>query len=110
MCFGLRSRVRGALYQNYNLFPKKSKSSVVPPPKERRFFRCPVKPGRKQGKIVKNASSADCMHINILMHDTDAKDTTVKALPKIIEHYRKLGYAFKGLTIDSYAPHHHVNN
>lgn len=44
------------------------------------------------------------------MHDTDAKDTTVKALPKIIEHYRKLGYAFKGLTIDSYAPHHHVNN
>ena len=61
-------------------------------------------------KLVAEATSSCAKHINILMHDTDAKDTTVKALPKIIEHYRKLGYAFKGLTIDSYAPHHHVNN
>lgn len=61
-------------------------------------------------KIVKNASSADCMHINILMHDTDAKDTTVEALPQIIEHYRQMGYSFKALTPASYAPHHHVNN
>ena len=61
-------------------------------------------------KLVAEATSSCAKHINILMHDTDAKDTTVKALPKIIEHYRKLGYAFKGLTIDSYAPQHHVNN
>lgn len=61
-------------------------------------------------KIIAAATSSNAKHINILMHDTDAKDTTVKALPKIIEHYRKLGYAFKGLTTDSYAPHHHVNN
>lgn len=61
-------------------------------------------------KIVKNASSADCMHINILMHDTDAKDTTVEALPQIIEHYRDMGYSFKALTTESYAPHHHINN
>ena len=61
-------------------------------------------------KLVAEATSSCAKHINILMHDTDAKDTTVKALPKIIEHYRKLGYAFNGLTIDYYAPHHHVNN
>lgn len=62
------------------------------------------------GKLIANATSSKAQHINILMHDTDAKDTTVEALPKIIEHYRKLGYHFKELTVDSYAPHHHVNN
>ena len=61
-------------------------------------------------KLVANATSGKGKHINILMHDTDAKDTTVKALPKIIEHYRAQGYVFKALTVDSYAPHHHVNN
>lgn len=61
-------------------------------------------------KIVKNAVSADSKHINILMHDTDAKNTTVEALPKIIEYYRKQGYSFKALTAESFAPHHHVNN
>lgn len=63
-----------------------------------------------EGKLVSEATSSSAKHINILMHDTDAKDTTVKALPKIIEHYRQQGYAFKELTKDSYAPHHHVNN
>ena len=46
-------RTRRAVYQNYNLFPEKSKSSVVPPPKERPFLRCPIKPGRKQGRNCK---------------------------------------------------------
>ena len=50
------------------------------------------------------------MHINILMHDTDAKNTTVEALPKIIEYYREKGYSFKALTTESFAPHHHINN
>ena len=61
-------------------------------------------------KLIGNATSSQAKHINILMHDTDAKDTTVEALPKIIEHYRKQGYAFRALTVDSYAPHHQVNN
>ena len=60
--------------------------------------------------LVKNATSCTSQHINILMHDTDAKDTTVKALPKIIEYYREKGYTFKAITVDSYAPHHNVNN
>lgn len=61
-------------------------------------------------KLVANATSSSAQHINILMHDTDAKNTTVEALPKIIEHYRKLGYSFRKLTQDSFAPHHHINN
>ena len=61
-------------------------------------------------KLVENATSCEAKHINILMHDTDAKDTTVEALPKIIEHYREQGYTFLPLTMDSYAPHHKVNN
>lgn len=61
-------------------------------------------------KLVKNATSCRSQHINILMHDTDAKDTTLEALPKIIEHYRKEGYTFKAITPDSYTAHHGVNN
>ena len=61
-------------------------------------------------QIVRNATSSDAQYINILMHDTDAKDTTVHALPQIIEYYRRQGYVFEGLETDSYAPHHHVNN
>lgn len=60
--------------------------------------------------LVANATSASAQHINILMHDTAAKDTTVKALPKIIEHYKKQGYSFEALTADSYPVHHSVNN
>lgn len=61
-------------------------------------------------KLVKNATSSSAKHINILMHDTDAKDTTVEALPKIIEHYQKQGYIFKAITVDSFTAHHGVNN
>lgn len=60
--------------------------------------------------LVKNATSCSARHINILMHDTDAKGTTVQALPDIIKHYRSQGYAFEALTSDSYTAHHAVNN
>lgn len=60
--------------------------------------------------LVANATSCSANHVTILMHDTDAKDTTVQALPKIIEYYRSQGYAFEGLTKDSIAAHHSVNN
>ncbi len=36
----------------------------------------------------------------VLMHDTNAKDTTVEALPKIIEKLKKKGYTFEKLTKD----------
>ena len=60
--------------------------------------------------LVKNATSSSAQHINILMHDTDAKGTTVDALPDIIKYYRGQGYAFEALTVDSYPAHHSVNN
>lgn len=46
----------------------------------------------------------------ILFHDTDAKDTTVEALPAIIEAYQAAGYEFEGLTKSSFGAHHGVNN
>lgn len=38
----------------------------------------------------------------VLMHDTDAKGTTVKALRKIIKYYISEGYTFDVLTADSF--------
>ena len=46
----------------------------------------------------------------ILMHDSDAKETTAKALPKIIEWAQEEGYEFKAFTLDSPSVHHKVNN
>ena len=61
-------------------------------------------------KLVKEATSSHAHNIMILAHDTKAKSTTVQALPKIIEYYQGLGYTFKGIDDNSYAPHHKVNN
>ena len=60
--------------------------------------------------LVQNGTSSNAKNINMLMHDTAAKSTTVEALPKIIEHYQKLGYTFKGIDDTSFTPHHGVNN
>lgn len=48
--------------------------------------------------------------IVMLMHDTNAKYTTVQALPSIIEHYQARGYHCLALTEDSETAHHGVNN
>lgn len=61
-------------------------------------------------QIVANATAYDDTNKNILFHDTDAKDTTVEALPKIIEYYLDHGYTIKGIDDTSYTPHHTVNN
>ena len=61
-------------------------------------------------KLVKNATNCSENNINILFHDTDAKDTTVEALPKIIKYYKDRGYKFKAIDDNSFAPHHGVNN
>ncbi|MCD7809826.1 MAG: polysaccharide deacetylase family protein [Erysipelotrichaceae bacterium] len=61
-------------------------------------------------KIVKNSTSSSANSIVLLMHDTDAKDTTVEALPQIIEYYQNKGYVFKGIDDSSYTCHHSVNN
>ena len=46
----------------------------------------------------------------VLMHDSDAKETTAKALPKIIEWAQEEGYVFKAMTPGSPTVHHKVNN
>lgn len=48
--------------------------------------------------------------ICVLMHDTNAKSTTVQALPQIICYLRAQGYRFEALTKDSPTFHHGVNN
>lgn len=60
-------------------------------------------------KSVKNNCSKDTYNV-ILMHDTDAKGTTAKALPKIIKWAKKKGYKFKAMTPNSPTIHHGVNN
>lgn len=48
-------------------------------------------------KIVSNTIKAvrNSEDIVLLMHDAGGKKTTVEALPKIIEHFKKKGYTFK---------------
>ncbi len=58
-------------------------------------------------KIVSNVLSeaknfaATNSPINVLMHDNPGKDTTVEALPEIIQGLKKLGYTFATLSYDS---------
>jgi peptidoglycan/xylan/chitin deacetylase (PgdA/CDA1 family) len=60
-------------------------------------------------KIISGAE-AEGDQLVILFHDTFGKDTTVEALPTIIEYYQSKGYVFMPLTKDSYPAHHGVNN
>ena len=44
------------------------------------------------------------------MHDASTKETTVEALPHIIQYYKSHGYAFRTLTQDKIVCHHRINN
>lgn len=46
----------------------------------------------------------------VLMHDTDAKDTTVKALQAIIDYGKENGYHFEAIDPTTPPVHHHINN
>ncbi len=46
----------------------------------------------------------------VLMHDTEAKDTTVEALPRMIEELARQGYEFRALDPSVGGFHHGVNN
>ena len=63
-------------------------------------------------RIVKNSTtvSSSEKYVNILMHCTSSKNTTVEALPKVIKYYKQRGYTFKALSEDSYTAHHPVYN
>lgn len=49
-------------------------------------------------------------NIMLLCHDSATKQTTVDALPSIIEHYQSLGYTFEAIDRASWVCHHGVNN
>ena len=61
-------------------------------------------------KIIKAATNASSGTLMILFHDTYGKDTTVEALPSIIEYYLDLGYEFKAIDDETYGFHHGLNN
>ena len=56
------------------------------------------------------AACTDKPVVNILMHDTDQKKTTLEALPLIIDYLRSEGYQFMTLSPTSTVIHHDVNN
>ena len=60
--------------------------------------------------LVANATSVNYNNIMLLSHDSNGKETTVEALPQIIEHYQSLGYVFKAIDRESFAAHHKTNN
>ena len=46
----------------------------------------------------------------ILAHDMPAKQTTIDALPYIIEAYQSAGYEFRVIDREAYVSHHGINN
>lgn len=60
--------------------------------------------------IIKQSTVADLNNIILLLHDANGKQTTVEALPSIIEYYLEQGYVFKGIDDSSYVYHHQVQN
>ncbi len=61
--------------------------------------------------IVANCKKVpSAKNVIVLMHDTGAKQTTVEALPEIIEFYNSCGYAFDIITQSTVPVHHKVNN
>ena len=65
---------------------------------------------RTTDQLVAQATSFHDNNIILLSHDSASKDTTVEALPRIIEYYQSQGYVFKALDLNSYVAHHGVNN
>ena len=61
-------------------------------------------------ELIQQATSYHSNNLILLCQDAQAKDTTVEALPSIIEYYQSQGYVFKALDRDSFVAHHSVNN
>lgn len=52
----------------------------------------------------------DQENVVMLCHDSATKQSTVDALPRIIEHYQSLGYTFEAIDRTTIVPHHAVSN
>lgn len=65
---------------------------------------------RTADELTAQATSADYDNIVLLMHDANNKETTVEALPRILEHYKALGYQFKAIDRSTFDAHHGISN
>lgn len=61
-------------------------------------------------QIISSSCVSYTNEIMILFHDTYGKDTTVEALPSIIEYYLDRGYTFKAIDESTSGFHHGINN
>lgn len=61
-------------------------------------------------KIVSSSCVEGYTNVMLLFHDAGTKDTTVDALPQIIEFYQARGYKFAPIDRDGFVCHHHINN
>ncbi|MBM6775633.1 polysaccharide deacetylase family protein [Olsenella profusa] len=60
--------------------------------------------------IVANSCVEGYTNVMLLFHDSSTKDTTVDALPQIIEYYQQRGYSFAAIDRSAFVCHHGVNN
>ena len=61
-------------------------------------------------QTVANATQYSFTNIVLLMHDAVGKQSSIDALPRIIEYYQSQGYVFKALTRTSMVVHHEIFN
>ena len=59
---------------------------------------------------VANALATEAQTVVLLCHDGEQKETTVEALPAIIEQYQARGYVFKPIDRTSTVVHHEIFN
>lgn len=85
---------RGYIYYDWNCSSGDAMKNTVP--KDTIVANCKRVPAAK--------------NVIVLLHDTEAKGTTVEALPEIIEYYLSCGYTFSTITADTPPVHHKVNN
>ena len=61
-------------------------------------------------QIIAQSETDEYTKVMLLFHDTEAKESTIQALPTVMEYYKNLGYSFKAIDRESLVVHHSVNN
>lgn len=93
-----------------------SELSVEVPARGYQYYDWNVSSGDASGtnvaadSIVRSSCVEGYTNVMLLFHDAATKDTTVDALPRIIEYYQARGYSFAAIDRSAYVCHHGVNN
>ena len=61
-------------------------------------------------QIIAQSETDEYTKVMLLFHDTEAQESTIQALPTVMEYYKNLGYSFKAIDRESLVVHHSVNN